>query len=305
MAVIPVKVNTGGTLSDYIGSGNISALRGSSTNTFWMYNISTDTWSGMANAPGNVGAGGALAYIGSGNISALRGAGTTAFWIYNISSNSWLVKANAPGNVNAGGALAFDNRNYVYALNGTNTRNFWRYNIYTNSWSSLAAIPGNVGAGGSLVSDTGNFIYAFNGSSKPSFWRYDSTLNSWSDAAVANPTSNIGAGGSLTYVAGSSGYSPMGTLASPVYDTGITNLQWDSLSWDNSRITDTNITFEVRASDSVFTKTDALPAWRQSGWPTPVNSGLPSGRYLQWRATLSTSNSSRTPILNEVRISYS
>ena len=304
-AVIPVNVNTGGTLSDYTESGNISTLRGSGTNTFWMYNISRNNWSRMANAPGNVGAGGALAFIGSGNISALRGAATRDFWVYNISRNNWSRMANAPGNVGAGGALAFDNRNYVYAFNGTNTRNFWRYNISANSWSSLAIIPGNVGSGGSLVSDTGNYIYAFNGSSRPSFWRYQIDLNSWSDAAVANPTRNVGSGGSLTYVAGSSGYFPSGSLASAVYDTGIAGGRWEMLSWDNSPITDTNITFEARASDSVFAKNDVIPAWQQSGWPSPVNSGLPSGRYLQWRATLSTGNSSRTPILNEVRISYS
>jgi N-acetylneuraminic acid mutarotase len=303
--VTPANVNTGGTLSDYIGSGNISALRGSGTATFWIYNISANLWSVRANAPGNVGAGGALAFIGSGNISALRGAATREFWVYNISRNNWSRMADIPGNVGAGGALAFDNRNYVYAFNGTNTRNFWRYNISANSWSSLATIPGNVGTGGSLVSDTGNYIYAFNGSSRPSFWRYQIDMNSWSDAAVANPTQNVGSGGSLTYVAGSSGFFPSGSLASAVYDTGIAGGRWEMLSWDNSPITDTNITFEVRGSDSVFAKNDVIPAWQQSGWPSPVNSGLPSGRYLQWRATLSTGNSSRTPILNEVRISYS
>ena len=57
-----------------------------------------------------------------------------------------------------------------------------------------------------LVSDTGNYIYAFNGSSKPSFWRYDIAMNSWSDVRCTNPTRNVGSGGSLTYVAGSSGY---------------------------------------------------------------------------------------------------
>jgi hypothetical protein len=299
------NVNTGGTLSDYIGSGNIATLRGAGTTAFWIYNISSNSWSVKANAPGNVGAGGALVYIGSGNIATLRGAGTTAFWIYNISSNSWSVKANAPGNVGAGGAMAYDNRNYIYAFNGTNTRNFLRYNISGNSWSALANIPTTVGAGGSLASDNGNYIYAFNGTTTPYFWRYDISNNNWSDAAVANPPSNVGAGGSLTYVAGFSEYISLGTLASPVFDTGHAAAQWDSLSWDSTLVAGTNITLEVRASNTLFSKTDALPAWQQSGWPSPVNSGLPSGRYLQWRTTLSTSDISRTPILNEVRVWYS
>jgi hypothetical protein len=299
------SVNTGGTLSDYIGSGNVSTLKGASSRIFWIYNISSNTWSVKANVPGNVGAGGALAYIGSGNIAALRGAGTTAFWIYNISSDSWSVKANVPGNVGAGGAIAYDNGNYIYAFNGTNTRNFWRYSISGNSWSALANIPGNVGAGGSLVSDKGNYIYAFNGTTTPYFWRYDITNNNWSDAAVANPPANVVAGGSLTYVAGSSGYIPLGSIASPVFDTMNAGARWDSLFWDSTLVTGTNVTFEVRASNTLFIKSDAAPAWQQSGWPSPVNSGLPSGRYLQWRATLSTSNSSRTPILNEVTVWYS
>ena len=120
--------------------------------------------------------------------------------MYNISSDSWSVKANVPGNVGTGGAITYDNGNYIYAFNGTNTRNFLRYSISGNSWTALANIPGNVGAGGSLVSDKGNYIYAFNGTTTPYFWRYDITNNSWSDAAVANPTLNVGAGGSLTYV---------------------------------------------------------------------------------------------------------
>jgi outer membrane protein assembly factor BamB len=299
-------VNTGSTLSDYIGAGNISTLRGAGTATFWIYNISSNSWSVKANAPGNVGTGGALIYIGAGNISALRGASTTAFWIYNISSNSWSVKADAPGNVGTGGAIVFDNGNYIYAFNGTNTRNFWRYNISGDSWSPLTNIPGNVGAGGSLVSDKGNYIYAFNGTSKPSFWRYDISNNSWSDAAVSNPTLNVGAGGSLTYVAGSSGYNPSGTLASPVYDTGNAGARWDIFEWDeisHSGITD--ISFEVRTSDSGFTKTDPLPSWSSIGGTSPVRSGLSPGRYLQWRATLLTSDTSKTPVLNEVRLWYS
>jgi hypothetical protein len=309
LAGVLVNVNTntspGSVLLDNQTTGpSIFATTGSSRN-FLQYFVSNNTWVARAIAPANIGAGGGARYIGMGNISVIRGGNSNAFWIYNISTNTWSVKANVPGNVGVGGAIAYDNGNYIYAFNGTNTRNFLRYSISGNSWSALANIPGNVGAGGSLVSDKGNYIYAFNGTTTPYFWRYDITNNSWSDAAVANPTLNVGAGGSLTYVAGSSGYIPLGTIASPVFDTGNTGARWDSLFWDSTLVTGTNVTFEVRASNTLFNKSDAAPAWQQSGWPSPVNSGLPSGRYLQWRATLSTSNSSRTPILNEVRVWYS
>ncbi len=80
-----------------IGSGNISVIRGSNTNYFWIYNISTNTWNDQAVTPGKVNTGGTLSdFIGSGNIAALRGAGTKTFWIYNISSDSWSSRQMLP-----------------------------------------------------------------------------------------------------------------------------------------------------------------------------------------------------------------
>ncbi len=304
-AVASGTVNTGGTLSDYIGSGNVSALKGTATSTFWIYNISSNSWSAKANAPGNVGAGGAVAYDNGNYLYAFNGTNTRNFWRYNISGNSWSALANTPGNVGTGGAIAYDNGNYLYAFNGTNTRNFWRYDISGNSWSALANITGNVGAGGSLVSDNGNYLYAFNGTTTPYFWRYDIVSNNWNDTAVANPSITITAGGSLTYIAGSSGYKSGGTLASPVFDTGSSGKRWDSLQWDSAMSAGTNITIEVRASDTLFAMNNITPSWTAAGWPSPVSSGLPSGRYLQWRASLSTSDPSKTPALNEVRVWYS
>ena len=203
-----------------------------------------------------------------------------------------------------GGAVAKDNLSYVYALQGANQRNFYRYSIQFNNWSSMAATPAVINSGGALISDNGNNIYAFNGSSQK-FWFYNISANTWNDSLVSDPSGLVGWGGSLSYSPGSSGYLPLGLLTSVVYDNGNAGTRWDSLFWDSTLVTGTNVTLEVRASNTLFNKSDAAPAWQQSGWPSPVNSGLPSGRYLQWRATLSTSNSSRTPILNEVTVWYS
>ncbi len=135
-----------------IGSGNISVIRGSNTNYFWIYNISTNTWNDQAVTPGKVNTGGTLSdFIGSGNIAALRGAGTKTFWIYNISSDSWSIKANAPGNVGVGGALVYIGHGNIAALRGAGTSAFWIYNISSDSWSVKANAPGNVGAGGALA----------------------------------------------------------------------------------------------------------------------------------------------------------
>jgi len=97
-----------------------------------------------------------------------------------------------------------------------------------------------------------------------------------------------------------------GTLASQVWDTGIAGATWDALSWDETLPASTEITFKVRASDTVFLKDDddATLEWSSVAGPSPVTSGLPSGRYVQWRATLDTSDSSITPTLHEVIVSY-
>ena len=105
--------------------------------------------------------------------------------------------------------------------------------------------------------------------------------------ADTDPTASVGA---------EEAYSPS-TIASGVYDTSEVNAGWDLLGWDETLPSGTDITFEVRASDTPFLKDDATPAWQDA-------SVLPTGRYQQWRATL-TSDSLETPILHEVWDLYS
>jgi hypothetical protein len=101
-------------------------------------------------------------------------------------------------------------------------------------------------------------------------------------------------------------YYSSGTIASRVYDTGADGTNWLELSWSEAIEANTDITFEVRASDTLFAKDAAEPAWTDLGAAnSPITSGLPSGRYMQWRATLTTSDSAKTPILQEVTVSYS
>lgn len=97
-------------------------------------------------------------------------------------------------------------------------------------------------------------------------------------------------------------YASLGTIASQVLDTGVAGAQWDALCWDETLQTNTDITFEVRASDTLFARDAATPSWTSVGGASPVTSGLPSGRYKQWRANLTTSDTSKTPTLHEVRV---
>ncbi|MBN2074492.1 MAG: hypothetical protein JW762_02965 [Dehalococcoidales bacterium] len=97
-------------------------------------------------------------------------------------------------------------------------------------------------------------------------------------------------------------YYASGVIASDVEDTGYAGSEWTELQWDAVMPAGTNITFEVRASDTSFTKDDSVIPWLSVGGISPVTSGLPSGRYKQWRAILTPNGThTETPILQEVR----
>ncbi|OGN91791.1 MAG: hypothetical protein A2Z75_07820 [Chloroflexi bacterium RBG_13_50_10] len=100
-------------------------------------------------------------------------------------------------------------------------------------------------------------------------------------------------------------YVNSGTLASQILDTTIAVAKWDALFWDETLPSNADITFEVRASDTLFAENATTPNWIDLGLAnSPITSGLPSGQYMQWRATLTTSDTSKTPTLHEVTVEY-
>lgn len=103
--------------------------------------------------------------------------------------------------------------------------------------------------------------------------------------------------------AGEEVYVTSGAIASQVLDTLANSTSWDELSWSETLPPGTDITFEVRASDSPFAQDNTTIPWISLGGTSPVTSGLPSGRYMQWRATLTTLDNGKTPILHDVTVS--
>ena len=108
----------------------------------------------------------------------------------------------------------------------------------------------------------------------------------------------------LTAVLNLGYYNSSGSLASQVLDTGVNGAKWNAFSWDETLENGTSITFDVRSSDTLFSFDAAGPSWVAVGSISPVVSGLPSGRYKQWRAVLSTEDTAKTPALSEVRVYY-
>ena len=122
---------------------------------------------------------------------------------------------------------------------------------------------------------------------------------------IATGYNNMNSPSTFYSVGVEQGSSSLGTIASQVLNTGVAGARWDALFWDETLESGTDITFKVRASDTPFLKDAATPSWVPVGGTSPVTSGLPSGQYMQWQASLTTSDTSKTPVLHEVRVYHS
>jgi hypothetical protein len=317
MTDAPGSVRGGGSLV-YVAPDYIYAFQGSKkkseSKAFWRYRISRDSWTSMTDAPDTVGDGGSLVYDRSGSIYAFRGNGTKDFWQYTISTGTWTTTLpDTPGNVGLGGSLAFDGSRYIYALRGSNSNHFWRYDTLdsTPAWETLAVPPSNIDEGGSLVYDGGDYLYALRGDGTAFFWRYSISAGDWdAEDTLADAPASIHRGGALCLAGGGTPSINTGILASAVLNAHLTGAKLNALFWEEDLPSgDTDITFEVRASPDSFHPEDETIPW-VSADPADKNSPIfsfsspVSGQYMQWRATLTTNDSSQTPILHEVRLYY-
>ncbi len=102
-------------------------------------------------------------------------------------------------------------------------------------------------------------------------------------------------------------YGTSGTQISEVKDTNSTSTIYSTLSWNESLAAGTDITFEVRASNTAFAKGDTSPSWVSLGSansPIDLSSALPDTyQYFQWRATTS-GTVNTTPTLQDVTVNY-
>lgn len=97
----------------------------------------------------------------------------------------------------------------------------------------------------------------------------------------------------IAYVAG-------GTYTSPVLDAG-GSARWSRLGWAGSAPAGTSITILARSGNTPSPDASWSGFVTISGNPGGLGA-LPAGRYLQWRAALSTSDAGRTPALDRVSV---
>ncbi|KSV17889.1 hypothetical protein CY91_03965 [Dehalococcoides mccartyi] len=304
------------------GGDYIYAFTGQNQSAFLRYSISANSWTELTSAPGPVYAGGSLVYVsGSPNyIYAFQG-GTSSFWRYDVTLDTWSVKSSS-SITGAGSALIYDGT-YIYATIGGNTNAFMRYSIAGDSWASMAVTIDLIGAGGALAySGTGTLIYCIQGYDTANFAAYDTGLNTWSE--LSSTPDSVFQGGSL--IAGDSDhlYASRGrdtvsfwryTVSTDLWESMadmpiFSYLRFDAIVWDRDLPAGTTITVAIRASNTLFDLTDTNIPWTDlvpvysSVTKSAVLSGLTAYRYVQFKITLTTSNTSLTPTLFSRKIYY-
>ena len=99
-----------------------------------------------------------------------------------------------------------------------------------------------------------------------------------------------------------SAYSREGTYESIVHDTTYVS-SWGCISWEGKTPSQTNIMLSTRSGNS--RKPDITwSEWTQGYQSNGEKIKSPAARFIQYRATLTTDNSERTPSLDNVSIAY-
>ena len=191
LSLMPAGAHYGASFAYISSSNKLYTFRGCNTLNFYEYNIATDTWTALANAPAAVYNGGEIVEGPDGYLYGAPGRSLNTFWRYDISENEWSDEdaTDAPSPFNYGSSMVYDNSRYIYVLRGNGDDAFMRYDTLNDSWESLTNVDfgqpsytpnNNVYLGGDLAFDRENgYIYAIQGNTLLGFSKYDIAANSW------------------------------------------------------------------------------------------------------------------------------
>jgi hypothetical protein len=174
---------------------------------------------------------------------------------------------------------------------GMRTRRNWN-----NSWEPTA-VPGTW--------FDGPHRYRIEWASSTIKYYFDGTLidtDDWGGTTEMRPmvleASGTGPGSLTVDWMHMSPYASSGQFTSRVMNGG-QPVHWTGLTWVGSTPTGTSVSFETRTGD-VATPDSSWSAWQAVGGPV----ASPDGQYIQYRATLSTADSTQTPTIGSVDVTY-
>ena len=320
----PQNVSDGGSLA-YVPSRAASGpyvygFRGSGTQGFYRYDVTSPGWAPMQNAPFAINDGGSLVYDGGQYLYALKGGlnGGYRFAKFDLDSLSWIELSDAPWtSVGGGGALAHGDSGKIYALRGRNLYNATYFSSGAWNIASTNLPPADlVEWGGALAFSTAeNALFALVGNGTTKMRRY--VNGTWGNSA--NFPANVVAGGSLVYAANKNMFFAFGGgdnkfyyyyayPSSGSYISNAINLtsikKLDRVNFTVQQPSGTTATVYVRAGDTA----SLSGPWTTvaSGADISTLNGAGGGRqYVQYKVDFTTTNLQYTPTLDQIQFTYS
>ncbi|MBU2260181.1 hypothetical protein KKC44_06305, partial [Patescibacteria group bacterium] len=233
----------------YAINGGLQNENGSATKHLFKYDIATDTWSKLADAPDTWALGSDIVSDGTGILYAARGRSTTTFWKYNISTDTWddtmpglsnyqIYTSNGHALVYVGDAFGSDPEyctlGCIFATRGNGNTEFFMYDIGESQWYDSTSILSGYGPhyGGAMAYDsTTGDLYMQRGNNTDDFLKYDVDALTWDSLITDTPDApaTIYGGGSLIKY-GTDLYSLRGNGRPEFWRYDITNSHWDSIS---------------------------------------------------------------------------
>jgi len=281
----------------------IYCLPGGSLNSFFRYDITTNSWSKMADLPVTSDVGSDITFATSGGSSyiyAFRGNSSNTLWQYNISANSWTQKASFPASVYSWGVnIVWDGSDGIFAISN-NYNGFYKYSISANTWGTALATPGTPAAWHSQMKTGSNEIIDFRrdyvSTGVTRLRKYTIDTNTWSDLATP-PIGGYSDGYWYTQAASFDGsdtiYAQAGGGAKPV----IMRYTLSTNSWNTTYNLFPLMGRDLAHGDLVYDGNDAVY------FTTGENAGsYPYGNYL-YKMTISTGVTTQLgvhPILGQI-----
>ena len=258
-----------------------------------------------------------VSLIKSGSVTGTNKAVTTTIWptslttiTYGSASELWGTTWTPADINNTNFGVAFSAKVTASALsNKTATVDYMYitvYYTYTSSTNGRTYIKTNgteySGDWNSLTTTYTDYSQTYTTNPQTlSGWTWDEINNLQAGVSFQNATGGARATQVWVEVNYSGNYYSSGTLTSQIFDSGKMT-DWQTLSWDENIPTGTDIKLEARVSNNGTN----WSSWYLLSSVTPIDlSSLPDSRYIQWRSTLSTSVTTNTPVLQEVRTCYS
>jgi hypothetical protein len=220
LSAAPIGSFDGGSMS-FDGDHTIYVLAGNSRMKLMKYDINTDTWSFLPDAPATISYGASMAFY-NGNIYITRGGTYMTFYRFNTTDNTWEIpNHNFFGNTNVNGTVYFpytngasmsdDGNGNVYVIRGGFDNLFGKYSTSSGTFTPLSKLPMGAGNGASIVyNGTENAIYYVTGNTirtrrtgtdtlSPYFFKYNISTNSWTQITTDRPMAQVWLGSSMTY----------------------------------------------------------------------------------------------------------